>query len=167
MANSQWLILQLNDYNNSIDYDEIENSVIDLFGNKAEYFIPIRKEKIGSYTSTCTLMDGYVFVKDSSSARSSLIDIDDYKVFSGVLESGGRACTVNSREIGVMKRRLSSLGKRKIPTGKSVRVLDGVFSNLVGEVMGHTGDNKIVVRIKRPSREMIVPLPVTSVAEVE
>ena len=166
MASTQWLILELNDYQDSISYDEIENAIVELFGNSTDYFIPIRKEKVGSYVSTSTLMDGYVFIRDSSSIRSCLINLGDYKIFSGVLENGGKACTVNSKEIGVMRRRLKGLGKKKIPSGTPVKILDGVFSNLIGEVMGHDDDNKVIVSIKRPSREMIVPLPVTSVVEV-
>jgi transcription antitermination factor NusG len=41
-------------------------------------------------------------------------------------------------------------------------VLDGVFKNLVGEVIGIEDHGKrIMVRIKRISREIIAPIPAT------
>jgi transcription antitermination factor NusG len=66
-----------------------------------------------------------------------------------------------------MKRRLKKSIKRKINIGSKVKVLEGIFSNLPGEVVGIDDEGKkIMVKIKTLSREMIAPVPSTSVEEI-
>ena len=57
--------------------------------------------------------------------------------------------------------------KKNFLNGIRVRVLGGVFKNLIGEVIS-TEDNgkKIMIKIKRISREIIAPVPATLLEEV-
>lgn len=165
MADNQWLVIELSEQGESAGYAELENALTETVGS--EYFIPVHHEKMGSYVSTSVLFEGYVFVRDSSNARTQLDDLRDSRYFSRVLENQGRPQTVDSRAIGVLKRKLKNSTKKKMKIGTKVKVLEGIFENLVGEVVGdEDGGKKVIVKISRLSRQMIAPLPATSVVEI-
>lgn len=167
MSVGNWIILELSELSEGLSYAELVHQIQELFGEKIEFFIPVYQEKMGSYTSTCTLFEGYVFVRDESSVRNSLAYIRDFKVFEKALSCHGRLQTIDSNAIGVMKRKLNKAVKRKLSLGSRVKVLEGIFSNLIGEVVGvDEGGKKIMVKIKTLSREMIAPVPSTSIEEV-
>ena len=162
MVGSEWLILQLNDISDTLGYKEIEVAIKAVFGDDAEYFIPIHYEPMGSYVSTCCLVEGYAFVRDSFSVRSNIMYINDQRLFTGVLHKKGKYETVNSHIIAGMKKKLRNSLKRKFILTDKVRILEGVFKNLVGEVVGiEDAGKKIFIKITRISREMIVPIPST------
>lgn len=169
MANpNPWLILELNELGESCNFAELNYTLEEMLGIESEYFIPIHSEKMGSYTSTSVLFEGYVFVKDSPSAREKLDNLKDYKIFSRILENGGKFQTISSRTVGVLRRKLKASVHKKIKPGTRVRILEGIFENLIGEVVClEDSGKKIMVRIKRLSREIIAPLPSTSVVVVE
>jgi len=161
-ATAAWLILELSDFLDNIQYKDIENALITTFGREIDYFIPIYYEEIGSYTSTSTLMDGYVFVKDSPEIQKSIGNIRDHRLFSKVLCDKGQYATISSRVIAGLRQKLKNTLKKKYKSGSRVKVLDGVFKGLVGEVIGVEDDGRrIMVRIKRVSREIIAPIPAT------
>lgn len=163
----QWLILELNDNFEDISYQEIEVAIIMAFGDGVDYFIPIYHECVGSYTTTSILMEGYAFVKDCPEIRQNINNLQEHKIFSRVLNYSGRYQTVNSNIIGGLKRKLKNSLKRKFSAGTKVQVLEGVFKNLIGEVIGiEDSGTKIMVRIKRISREIIAPIPSTLLKEV-
>ena len=167
MPVGNWIILELSELSDGLSYLALVNHVREMFGDETEYFIPVYQEKMGSYTSTCTLFEGYVFVRDSSSVRASLAYLRDFKVFEKVLSCHGKLQTIDSNAIGVMKRKLNKAVKRKLSMGCRVKVLEGIFSNLIGEVVGvDDGGKKIMVKIKTLSREMIAPVPSTSIEEI-
>ena len=162
----QWLILELNDIEN-LTYKDIENAVITTFGDGVEYFIPIHHESVGTYTSTSVLMEGYAFIKDCSEIRNSVFNLREHRVFSRVLSCSGRFQTLSSEKISDLKKKLKHSMKRKFFVGSKVKVLEGTFKNLIGEVIGIEENGKrIVVKIKRISREMIAPIPATLLEEV-
>lgn len=167
-AYNKWLILELNEIGESCNYAELDNILQEMLGSEIDYFIPILSEKMGSYTSTSVLFEGYVFVKDCEESREKLSDLKDFRIFSRLLENNNRLQTVDSRTIGVLKRKLKHSVCKKIKPGTRVQILEGIFKNLVGEVMSiEDRGKKVVVSIKRLSREMIAPLPTTSVIVVE
>ena len=166
MASYNYLILELSD-TESVEYREIEAAIITMFG-EIDYFIPIYHEKIGSYTSSSVLVEGYAFVKDTPAVRDCLANLKDQRVFSKVLCRGNRFETVNSTEIAVLKRKLKSSLKRRFVVGERVKVLDGIFKSLEGEVISiEDGGKTIMVKIKRISREMIAPVPATLLEKAE
>jgi transcription antitermination factor NusG len=166
VGSSNYLILELSD-TESAEYREIEAAIITMFG-EVDYFIPIYHEKIGSYTSSSILMEGYAFVKDTPAVRDCLANLRDQRVFSKALCRGHRFETVSSTEIAVLKRKLKFSLKRRFSVGEKVKILDGIFKSLEGEVISiEDGGKTIMVKIKRISREMIAPVPATLLEKAE
>ena len=163
----QWLILELNESVENASYREIELTLLTIFGENIEYFIPRYHERMGSYISTSVLIEGYVFVKDSPDVRQNFLNLREQKLFSGFLFFGGKYKTVSSSIIKELRTKLRRSLKRKFVDGSNVRVLGGVFKNLIGEVIS-TEDNgkKVMVKIKRISREIIAPIPSTLLEKI-
>lgn len=164
---SQWLILELSEQGEATGYNDLECFIRDIFGDKVEYFIPVHQERMGSYVSSSTLFEGYIFIKDNPEIRNKLGDIRDCRVFSKVLCTHSRLHTIPSRTIGVLRRRLKNSIKKKMSPGTQVKILEGIFESLSGEVISIEDEGKkVMVRIKTISREIIAPVPCTSI-EVE
>jgi transcription antitermination factor NusG len=165
---ANWLILELCDFIDNISYKDIEGAITVTFGEDIEHFIPMHYEEVGSYTSTSTLMDGYVFVKDCPEARSSLINMRDQRLFSKVLCKKGQFITVDSRVIAGLKNKLNGTLKKKFTPGTKVKILGGVFKNLIGEILGAEDKGRnFMVKFKRVSREMIAPIPATLMEKID
>lgn len=163
VGNSEWIIVELSDVVENIGYDDIKSAIIGAFGDTVEYFIPIHHEIVGSYSSTSVLMEGYAFIKDSTSVRTNILNLRDHKIFSKVLCQKGKYQTLNGHVIAGLKNKLKNSLKKKFVSGAKVRIMDGVFRNLIGEVIGiEDGGKRVIVRIKRISREIIAPVPATS-----
>ena len=166
MASSDWLIIELSDQAETAGYLELESALHSIFGSSVEIFIPIYHEQMGSYVSTNTLFEGYVFVKDSDGVRNNIDNIRDHRFFQRALKSSGRISTVSSREIGVLRKKLKNSLKKKLVPGSKVKVLEGIFQNLSGEVISMEDNDKIAnVKICCMSREIIAPIPTTCVEE--
>lgn len=166
MVSSKWLIFELNESAGS-DYHEIAEALVNFFGDDADFFIPIHHEQMGSYVSKSVLMEGYVFVRDTPEIREVIPSIREQRVLVNPLFMGGKLQTVDSHTIGALKRKLKNSIKKKIQVGTQVEIMEGVFKKLTGEVMNvHDGGKKMTVKIHRLSREIIAPLPTTSVREV-
>lgn len=168
MKNNKWLIIELNDIGEACSFAELNNVLQDMLGFDIDYFIPMHSEKIGSYTSTSVLFKGYVFVRDTIDSRKKLENLSDFRIFSKILENDNKFQTVNSRTIGVLKRKLKNASRKKLKPGTKVRVLAGMLENLSGEVISLEDEGKeVMLRIKRLSREIIAPVPVTNIVVVE
>lgn len=164
---AEWLVLELCDFIDNISYKDIESAVITTFGDDIEYFIPMHFEEMGSYTSTSTLMDGYVFIKDEPKVQENLINLKDNLIFSKILCNKGEFVRIDSRTIAGLKHKLKNTLKKKFIPGTKVKVLDGVFKNLIGEVISIEDQGRsVMVKIKRVSREMIAPIPSTLLERV-
>jgi transcription antitermination factor NusG len=158
----KWIIIELSEQGEEASYPELVYAIQSIFGADVETFIPIHYEKIGSYTSTNVLFDGYIFIVDSQQNRMSLMEIKDSKMFAGPLKVMGRIQTLNSAEISDLKQKLRNSLNRKFKPGSVVRVCDGTFANLEGEILNTEDNGKIsTVKIVCQSREMIVPIPST------
>lgn len=84
----QWIIIELNDSIEGVEYRDIEAAILTTYGDGIEYFIPIHHEKMGSYTSTSTLMEGYIFLRDCSQVRDNMINLKENKIFSSSMSGG-------------------------------------------------------------------------------
>jgi len=145
---------------------ELEAALRSFVGEDVEWFIPIHHERMGSYVSTSVLFEGYVFVRDCDTTRESVHDIREHRMFNRFLQSGGRLDTVDSYTIGALRRKLKNSIKHSYVVGTQVKILEGVFTDLIGEVMDNEDDGRrVIVKVNRRSREWIVPLPSTSVRE--
>lgn len=159
---NRWLILVISDGIEDINYHEIESTLFNIFGDKIDYFIPIYHERMGSYISTSVLIEGYVFVRDCPEIRQNLNIIQETRIFSGALFLSGKYQTVSSDVIGSLRKKLKNSLKRKFIVGMKVKVLEGVFKNLKGEVISiEENGKKVMIKIKRLTREIIAPIPST------
>lgn len=158
----KWLILELSEMAEDVDYFEIESAILNIFGDYVDYFIPIHHERMGSYISTSVLIEGYAFIRDSTKVRESLTNLQETRVFSGALFFSGKYQTVTSDTIGSLRKKLKNSLKRKYVVGMKVIVLEGVFKNLKGEVISiEDNGKKVMIKIKRLTREIIAPIPST------
>jgi transcription antitermination factor NusG len=166
--NGSWLILELSEAGESASRAELEAALTRMLGENAEWFIPIHHEMMGSYVSTSVLIDGYVFIRDKGNVRNALAEIRDHRMFSKVLKNGGKFTTVDRSTVNILKDKLRESIKREFDPGTQVKILDGIFTDLVGEVISSEDDGrKVVVRIQRQTREWVVPLPSTSVRKAD
>lgn len=165
-----WLILELSEYGETITYPELVSALASIFGDGTEYFIPTHYEQIGSYTAQNTLFEGYAFVKDSEAARKSAANLADSRVFSRALKRGNKFQTLSTKEIESLRKKLKISLKRDFEPGLRVKILDGLFQNMEGEIqylaMEKTGQMAYVV-IKCISREVIAPVPTTCLERIE
>lgn len=165
---SRWLIIELSEHGEAAGYTEVETSLKTILGPDIDYFIPIHREHMGSYVSTCVLFDNYVFVRDCEEVRYRFDEIRECRYFLRILHnSKGSMNTVDSKTVGTLKRKLMGLTRRRFKSGAKVKVLDGVFENMIGEVMGlEESGRKAIVKFKTHSREIIAPMPSTHLVEV-
>lgn len=166
---ADWIILQLSDSIENPEYRDIHGALVKAFGDHAEFFIPIHHEKVGSYTSTCTLFQGYVFVKDGHEVREALSTVTDNRLFQGPLrKADGKIHTERSTVVASLRRRLTNSLKSKIPIGSLVKISEGPLKDLVGQVVGiEDGGHVVVVKVRRYSRDILAPIPATLVEKVE
>lgn len=159
---SNWLIIALTEYGESVSFPELEVAIKSVFGDEQEYFIPIHHEKMGSYTSINILFDGYIFVKDTDASRSYLSSIKDNRIFLGPLKICGKIRTLTFKELNLLRRKLRNSVNKKFKPGLKVKIHDGMFQNLDGEIISMEDDGKVAnVRILCLSREIIAPIPTT------
>jgi transcription antitermination factor NusG len=166
-AHPDWYIIEINEHGDAATYPELVAAVQSVFGLNVEYFIPIYHEQLGSYTSTNTLFEGYAFVKDSDSVRSNLINIKDSQMFSGVLKMCGKIQMLDTKIINSLRRKLKSSLNKKYQQGVRVKVHEGIFQNLEGEILSMEDNGRIAnVKIICLSREIIAPIPTTCLEEL-
>lgn len=164
---SKWIIVELSEQSDTAGYPELRAALLNIFGSDAEIFIPKHHEEMGSYVSTNTLFDGYVFVKDSSEVQSRIGNIKDSRYFQSVLRSSGKISTVDSHIIGGLRKKLKNSLKKKFKKETKVKILDGIFQNLIGDVISTEDNGRVVnVKIRCMSREIIAPVPTTCVEEI-
>lgn len=163
---NQWLILELNDNIENVTYREIETAILNIFGD-VEYFIPIHHERMDSYISTSVLMEGYAFIRDNGDVRQTMSNLRDQRIFSGFLFYGGKFQTISMKEVNDLKRKLKRSMCKTFSDGTSIRVMGGIFKNLRGVIINSEDNGKrVIIRIKRISREIIAPIPATLLEEV-
>ncbi len=163
----QWLILELNDAYEDVGYRDIKVAIITVFGDEVDYFIPIHHERMGSYTCTSVLMEGYAFVKDCLEVRQRINNLYESKLFVGALFYSGKYQTVKEDVIKGLKKKLKNSLSKRMSNGTKVLILGGIFKNLEGEVIGVEDEGKkMMVKITRISREMIAPIPSMLLREV-
>jgi len=163
---SNWLVIELSEQAETAGYTDLESAITTVCGDKVEFFITIHYEKLGSYVSINTLFDGYVFVKDTESSRLNIANIKDSRFFQGVLRILGKIRTVDNREITILKKKLKNSIKKKLKVGSKVKITEGIFQHLVGEVISMEDSDRIAnIRICCMSREIIAPVPTTCIEE--
>jgi len=167
MAKSRWLIVELSEQGESASYDQLEKTLEHILGPGVDFFIPVHKEVMGSYTSMSVLFENYIFVKDCEDSRRRFDEIKECRYFHRILNTNGKVSTIDAQVVGSLKRKLLGLSKREYDVGTNVKIIDGIFQNMTGEILGiEDNGRKAVVRVKTYSREIIAPMPATNLVEV-
>jgi transcription antitermination factor NusG len=168
LKNLDWYIIELSEFGETATYPEIVAAIESVFGEKSEYFIPIHHEQMGSYVSTNTLFEGYVFIKDSDSVKKCLMNIKENRIFAGLLKTCGKIRMLDSYVIGGLKRKLKNSLNKKFQSGVKVKIHEGVFQNLEGEIQSMEEDGRIAnIRVVCLSRVVIAPIPTTCIEEIK
>jgi len=164
---TDWFIIELSEHGEVATFPELVSSIETVFGQEADYFIPIYHEQMGSYTSTNILMEGYVFIRNTDLARNKLGNIKDCRIFAGLLKMCGKVKMLSAKEIGVLRRKLKTSLHKKLKAGVRVKINDGVFQNLEGEIQSMEDDGKVAnIKIVCLSREILAPIPTTCIEEI-
>ena len=167
MAQSEWFIIELNEIGEIATYPELVAALESIFGDDVDYFIPIHHEQLGSYTSKNILFEGYVFVRDSENVRENLCNIKDCRIFAGLLKMCGKIQMLDSYVIGGLRKKLKNSLNKKFKIGLRVKVQEGIFQNLEGEIQALEDDGRIAnIKIVCLSREIIAPIPTTCLEEI-
>ena len=167
MDPSKWLVIELTEQGEGASYPELTVALKSVFDQDVDFFIPVYYEQLGSYTSTNVLFEGYVFVKESDKVQDCIKGVRDSRFFAGFVKNNGKMQRICSKQIGVLRRKLRSSLKKRYRAGVRVKVNEGIFQNLEGDIQEMQADGKIAnVRIKCMSREIIAPIPVTCMEAV-
>ena len=162
-----WYIVELSEFGETVPYPELVETIKNVFGQESDFFVPIYHEKMGSYTSTNLLFEGYIFVKDSQTVKDNLSNLKDCRVFAGLLKSCGKIQMLGSYVIGGLRRKLKNSLHKSFQTGIRVKINDGIFQNLEGEVQSVEDDGKIAnIKIVCLSREILAPIPTTCIEKI-
>jgi len=142
-----------------------------LGSDTAEVFVPIYYEDEEYFEKNVTLLSGYFFIKhDPSLAYHKL---KESKYFEGVV------CNPLTKEVDIipdaqiqeLKSKFDGLMKdaSKVRPGQTVRILDGLYKGLVGELVKVLKrDQMCIIKITSlKSRKITVSAPLMSVAVVD
>jgi transcription antitermination factor NusG len=163
----KWFIIELSEFGETVPYPELVEAIKMVFGQEVNFFVPIYHEQMGSYISTNLLFEGYVFVKDSNTVQEKLSNVKDCRIFSGLLKSCGKIQMLSSHVIGGLRRKLKHSINKDFQVGARVKIKDGIFQNLEGEVQSLEDNGKIAnIKIVCLSREILAPIPTTCIEEI-
>ena len=158
-----WLILELYD---DVDlgglYNNIENDILNIFGDSSDYFIPVYSEKVREKCVCINLFDGYVFVKESDNTEDALSKMKS-EYIKGALSGPGGIIKVENESINSFKKKLEHKIKGMVPT-KGQRVIPrvGTFKNMEGKVIS-VNKAKLIARVLFEKSSRVVEAPISVV----
>jgi transcription antitermination factor NusG len=137
------------------NYHLLQYEIEDVFGQDAEYFLPVYVEKVDKKLVGIILFDGYVFIKRSDTVHEGCLTRKT-ECLDGVLKGNRRQRPLTNRDINRFKTRLRhELMNRAPKRGDRVRALEGTFKNMVGKVLSVRKSSK-TARIKFEKKTRIV-----------
>lgn len=158
-----WLILELYD---DVDlgglFNNIENDILNIFGEATDYFIPVYSEKVREKCVCINLFDGYVFVKESDTTEDSLSKMKS-EYIKGTLSGPKGLLKVKNENINSFKKKLEHKIKGMVPT-KGQRVIPrvGTFKNMEGKVIS-VNKTKLIARVLFEKSSRVVEAPISVV----
>jgi transcription antitermination factor NusG len=139
--------------------------------NDVEIFVPIYFEDEEYFEKNVTLLSGYFFIRHDSSL--SYHKLKDSKYFDGVVCNPLTKAVeiVPDAQVQELKAKFDGLMKdaSKVRPGQTVRILDGLYKGLVGELVKVLKrDQMCIIKITSlKSRKITVSAPLMSVAVVD
>lgn len=164
--NRSWVVLELTHAGEAkIEEDRLPSLIRGALkvGPTFPVFIPAVTYESGGRRSTIYLMEGYVFVM-AGLAETAYIRLETQspyvrKVLTSKSPSGMRVLSViPDSAITEMKRQISQQVSSDLVEGMHVTVVDGVYCNLDGEVLGFHGEDAHVRFVMR-SLDLIAKVP--------
>ena len=111
---------------------------------------------------TVHLMEGYVFI-GSGPDDTEFFRLEDKPYIAQVMSRKGSVgyrvlCTINNDHVDGMRRKLREITSESIVVGAKVKVTEGSYRSLEGDVLGYEGDY-VFVKIDLRSLIVITRLP--------
>jgi len=164
MTDKKWVIMELSYQGEQKTPEELALLLRGQLGGGADIFIPAVTFSRRNSTVTICLMEGYFFI-EASLPTSTYFDLEDTTYVRKVLtrdESKGRFLYyVDQAMIDDLKSRLKEQTVRNIQVGDMVKVVEGPYSKLSGEILSLVeGEDRALIHIvDLKSMEVIVELP--------
>lgn len=136
-------------------YRLIQAEIEEVFGDDAEYFIPIQIERVGNKNIGIELYDGYIFVKKSIIAEECLFE-RRMECLDSIMPISHDRYKITNRDINGMKTNLKHMLNARIPKkGDRVIAIEGTYKNLEGSVV-EVNENKKQATIEFKKKTRIV-----------
>lgn len=168
-----WVALELTSRGESEkDINAILSLIRKCLGNESvEIFVPIYYEDEEYFEKNVTLLNGYFFIRHD--AALPYHKLRESKYFEGVV------CNPRTKEVDIipdtqiqeLRNKFNGLMKdaSKVKPGQTVRILDGLYKGLVGELVKVLKrDQMCIIKITSlKSRKITVSAPLMSVSVVD
>ena len=136
---NKWVILELSWSGEQKNEKELEDLLSDQIEKDVEFFIPSTTFSKNEDHVTVSLMEGYVFAEGGYSP-STYFKMEEFSCISKVLtrksSSNRHLLYADQEEIENLRGQLREETVKKIEEGDEVRITEGVWENLEGEVIG-------------------------------
>lgn len=173
LVDRQWVVLELT----RLGEKEKPEDLLEILKNEVddddvEIFIPAKTFIRKNNRTSVTLMEGYVFFSGGKPA-SFYFDLEDMPQISKVLtkdDNTGRYIKyLPDNEIQTLKDKLQVLTVSHIEEGDRVDIIDGVYKNLEGVVLGFNVSTEyaLVQIIGLVSLETVVELPLQFLERID
>lgn len=160
----KWYIVQLSSSGEKEPSEVIAKAIRKVAGPGSEVFAPVVKGPGVEYKNEYSLLDGYVFVKPTRDP-TALLRLEESSLFiQAVHSSEGRGKKtmhfLSDLEVDQLRGRLVELlDPEKIVVGDRVKILDGPYKNMVGEVVEVAGgEGRVEVDLRSKDRSPRIPL---------
>ncbi len=133
-----------------------------------EYFYPVAKIKKGKLLKEESLFPGYMFAKFSIGENYNNVRFT--RGIKNIVRFGNSIPFLDDDFIEVLKSKVSGvieLGKPAVSQGETIRIKEGPFRGLIGEILSVKGsDERVVLLLKSASLSSKVELPVSFVEKI-
>ena len=159
-----WIVVELNHLGETkVVEGTLEKALRSDLGVDASFpiFIPVAKYPKGQRTITLHLMEGYVFV-GSGLPDTTYFALERRPYVNTIISTPGKMRTLNAvpnNKIEELRTQLRKMVAADIQDGEQIRVTNGSYRNLEGQVLSIVGESA-VIQIKLRSLELVVTIPV-------
>jgi len=160
----QWVVVELSHQGEKRTPSDIRTLLGQALGGGVEVFVPALTFTRRDTRVTLYVMEGYAFV-EAGLSTDRYFDLEESSYVARVLsktENSGRyLCYVPQQTIADLERQLQVLAARKIEVGDLVQIIEGSYSQLLGEVL-HVWPDRDAATVHvtdLESMEVIVELP--------
>jgi len=140
---------------------DLEKEVRRHVQGAVEFFFPMVVEsKDKKIQDLRVLIDGYLFVHVVPT-EVSFHAMTDTMLFEGLLCEDDRPCIIPDSEIQKLKAQVDELNIRNLATRTKVKIVDGLYKNLEGEIISIDRDKgraKVIIKLYSKNVEEEIPV---------